>query len=82
MALAARLLPDEKAFFLLDDPFIKYDLSRLRKQMEALLSFSGQGWQILYFSAKDEVKQVLAPAIKKGAVTPQPVPKVLFKTEK
>jgi hypothetical protein len=79
MALASRLLPDEKAFFLLDDPFVKSDTGRLTKQLHMLLELSRQGWQVLYFSAKDEVKEILKPALKKGDITQQPVPTVIFK---
>ena len=62
VALGSKLLPDEKAFFLLDDPFIKSDTQRLKKQLGMLLELSRIGWQVLYFSAKDEVKNMLKTA--------------------
>jgi uncharacterized protein YhaN len=63
----------------LDDPFVKSDTKRLAKQLGMLLDLSRQGWQVLYFSAKDEVKALLEPAIKKKEIALIPVPRVLFK---
>ena len=48
----------EKAFFILDDPFVKYDKNRLEKQIRKLVELSNQGWQFLYFTAKDEVVEI------------------------
>ncbi|MGQ9855683.1 MAG: ATP-binding protein [Fervidobacterium sp.] len=59
LALAEQLFGQEKAFFILDDPFIKYDIHRLSKQLEKLLELSRQGWQFVYFTAKDEVLETL-----------------------
>jgi hypothetical protein len=51
--------PQQTGFFILDDPFIKADQQRLRTQLKMLLNLAQQGWQILYFSAKQEVRQAL-----------------------
>jgi len=59
LALGKKLLKDKKGFFILDDPFVKADPIRLQKQMEILKIISGLGWQILYFTAKGEVKDAL-----------------------
>lgn len=59
LALGEKLLKGAKGFFIMDDPFIKADIDRLTKQLNALKRLSGEGWQILYFTAKDEVKEVL-----------------------
>lgn len=48
----------EKAFFILDDPFVRYDKNRLEKQIKKLVDLSNQGWQFLYFTAKDEVVEI------------------------
>mgnify|MGYP001107994631 CR=1 FL=1 len=48
----------EKAFFILDDPFVRYDKNRLEKQIKKLVDLSKQGWQFLYFTAKDEVVEI------------------------
>ncbi len=82
LALGAKLLPDEKGFFILDDPFIKSDTGRLTEQMKTLLSLSREGWQIIYFSAKDEVKNILKGSIKKGEVLIKPFPRTDFKQDK
>ena len=68
LALGEKLLKGEKAFFIMDDPFIKSDKNRLQNQMNILTKISQSGWQILYFSAKDEVKETLKEAIEKGVV--------------
>lgn len=59
LALAHRLFGDEPGFLLLDDPFLASDRIRLANQLEMLAGLSRQGWQILYFSVKDEVAQGL-----------------------
>ncbi|MGH1363175.1 MAG: AAA family ATPase [Calditrichia bacterium] len=81
ISLAEKLLDEEKGFFIFDDPFLKSDTERLRRQMELLLDLSQQGWQVLYFTAKDEVKNTLQKYIDVGQVTLQPVPGLAFKEE-
>lgn len=49
----------QKGFFIMDDPFVKSDYKRLRSQLDVLKLISEKGWQILYFTAKEEVKDVL-----------------------
>jgi uncharacterized protein YhaN len=58
LALAEKLLREEPGFLLLDDPFIKADPGRFRSQMRMLKDLADNGWQILYFSAKQEVREV------------------------
>lgn len=59
LALGEKLLKGSKGFLILDDPFIKADIDRLGTQLDILKRISKQGWQILYFTAKDEVKTAL-----------------------
>lgn len=59
LALGEKLLKGEKGFFIMDDPFIKADVDRLAKQLHVLKRISKDGWQILYFTAKEEVKDAL-----------------------
>jgi exonuclease SbcC len=66
--IASKLLGDESGFLILDDPFIKADSNRLPRLMEVLRDFSGKGWQILYFSAKEEITRVLSRDIEDGRV--------------
>jgi DNA repair protein SbcC/Rad50 len=57
LGLGQKLLGEEQGFFILDDPFLKSDQKRLKKQLDMLMNFAKKGWQIVYFSAKDEVKE-------------------------
>lgn len=68
LALGEKLLKGNKGFFIMDDPFIKADMERLRKQIDILAGISQSGWQIIYFTAKDEVKDILKEDIKNNKV--------------
>ncbi len=68
LALAEKLLAGQTGFFILDDPFIKADPERLELLLRMLARISERGWQILYFSAKKEVKDALEEQIKSAAV--------------
>jgi len=63
LALGEKLLKGNKGFFVMDDPFIKADKDRLQKQIDILRRVSKSGWQIIYFTAKDEVRDVLKDSI-------------------
>jgi len=68
MALGEKLLQGKKGFFIMDDPFIKADFKRLEKQLKALKEISSRGWQVIYFTAKKEVKEALESEINRGEV--------------
>ncbi len=68
MALGEKLLDSDRGFFILDDPFIKADPVRLKALISMLLGICDAGWQILYFSAKGEVKEALQDKIAAGEV--------------
>jgi hypothetical protein len=68
LALGEKLLKGSKGFFIMDDPFIKADIDRLAKQLNMLKRLSEKGWQILYFTAKDEVKSALKEDLTKKGV--------------
>jgi len=68
LALGERLLKGKKGFFIMDDPFIKADPDRLQRQIEMLKKISDLGWQVIYFSAKGEVRGALEEDIEKGTV--------------
>lgn len=59
VGLGQKLLGKEQGFFLLDDPFLKSDQKRLKKQLDMLINLVKRGWQVVYFSAKDEVRDYL-----------------------
>jgi exonuclease SbcC len=75
LALGKELLQGQTGFFILDDPFIKSDHGRLKRMMDILVEISLHGWQILYFSAKDEVLDVLKENVEAKDVTLHQVPK-------
>jgi uncharacterized protein YhaN len=68
LALGERILQGTKGFFVMDDPFVKADPARLQKQIEMLREISQSGWQVIYFSAKGEMREMVKPLIKRGAV--------------
>jgi DNA repair exonuclease SbcCD ATPase subunit len=68
LALGQALLGGESGFFIMDDPFVKADPTRLRRQLNILLRIAERGWQILYFTAKGEVREALAEDIREGKV--------------
>lgn len=68
LALAESLLQGKKGFFILDDPFIKADAGRLKIMLGMLGAICREGWQVIYFSAKDEVKAALQEEIDAGRV--------------
>ena len=76
LALGEKLLKGNKGFFIMDDPFIKADMERLRKQIDILKGISQSGWQIMYFTAKDEVKEVLKEDIENNKVDYIEIPSV------
>ncbi len=55
VSLAQQLLGHEPGFFLMDDPLVTADPTRLTSGFEALLDLADDGWQILYLTAKEEV---------------------------
>lgn len=59
LGLSQKLLGEEQGFFIVDDPFLKSDQKRLKSQLDMLVNFAKKGWQIIYFSAKDEVKDYM-----------------------
>ena len=62
LSLAQQVLGGDAGFLLLDDPFLAADPDRLRNGFEALQRLTAQGWQVLYFTAKPEVYDEVAPA--------------------
>jgi exonuclease SbcC len=68
LALGERILQGATGFFIMDDPFVKADQARLQKQIEVLQRIVKLGWQVLYFSAKAEMRDALKTPIKRGVV--------------
>jgi uncharacterized protein YhaN len=59
LSIAESIFGEERGFFILDDPFIKSDINRLKNQVQLLKTMAASGWQVLYFSAKKEVHDLL-----------------------
>ena len=55
IGLAEQLLNSQPGFFLFDDAFLPADRTRLREGFNVLCELAESGWQILYFTAKEEV---------------------------
>jgi exonuclease SbcC len=68
LALGDKILNHEKGFFIMDDPFIKSDIKRIEYQIQVLKKIVEIGWQILYFSCKNEIKGILLNDIEKGNI--------------
>ncbi len=68
LALGEKLLQENPGFFILDDPFIKADSMRLKNQISLLRIISQLGWQILYFTCKDEIVNSFRPDINDNAL--------------
>jgi exonuclease SbcC len=59
LALGEKILGGEKGFFILDDPFVKASHNRLKVLIKMLKDISKSGWQIIYISAKEEIREIL-----------------------
>ena len=68
LALGEKLLKGKKGFFIMDDPFVKASPDRLQKQIEILKKISNLEWQIIYFTAKGEIKEALKEDIDSKAI--------------
>jgi len=68
LALGQKLLKGSQGFFIMDDPFIKADEERLERQLNIVKKICEAGWQIIYFTAKDEVVRLLESDIDRGRV--------------
>lgn len=52
----------------MDDPFVKADPDRLKRQIDTLKNITKLGWQVLYFSAKGEIYDALKVDIENDIV--------------
>lgn len=62
VGLGEQLIGSDPGFFLMDDAFLSADSTRLREGFEVLQDLAAAGWQVLYFTAKDEVGKDLVSA--------------------
>jgi hypothetical protein len=68
LTVAEKLLPESKGFFVMDDPFLKADPERLERLFAVLRRFVDRGWQIFYFTAKDDVVAAVQGDVEAGSV--------------
>jgi len=59
MALGEKLLKGKAGFFILDDPFLASDLKRTSTQSRIMKGMVDRGWQILYFTARQDLAGAL-----------------------
>ena len=59
IALSEEIFDGGKGFFIMDDAFLASDEYRLNKQFKMLKKLAEEGWSIIYFSAKSEIKELL-----------------------
>ncbi|MGB9824714.1 MAG: ATP-binding protein [Candidatus Hydrothermia bacterium] len=59
LGIGRKILGERKGFFVLDDPFLKSDTERLKRELDLLMKVGDDGWQILYFTCKAEVRDYL-----------------------
>jgi exonuclease SbcC len=78
LGLGEQLLKGNKGFFIMDDPFVKSDMDRLKKQIKLLKKISKTGWQIIYFTAKEEVKELFERDIKNNKISFFQLPGIQF----
>lgn len=58
-AFAQELLDEQSGFLLLDDAFLAADGTRLERQVEIIDDLAMNGWQVLYFTAKEAARDQL-----------------------
>lgn len=58
LGLAKEIL-DEPGFLILDNAFVHSDIERVEKEIEFLKDLEEEGWQIIYFTFRDDVKELI-----------------------
>lgn len=63
IAFAQEILDASTGFFVLDDAFLASDADRLERQIDILGDIVDEGWQVIYFTAKDFDRDVFSDRI-------------------
>jgi len=58
LALAREIL-EEPGFLILDNAFLHSDINRIEKEIKFLETLEDEGWQIIYFTFREDVKKAL-----------------------
>lgn len=59
----AREILGEPGFLVLDNAFVHSDTERIEKELEFLKDLEEEGWQIIYFTFRDDVREVLGEEV-------------------
>ncbi len=62
LGFAARLLKTDRLFLVLDDAFQHADWGRRERLLEQIVSLGQDGWQIIYFSMDDHIRDLFNQA--------------------
>jgi len=55
----AREILGEPGFLVLDNAFVHSDIERIKREIEFLTQLEDEGWQIIYFTFRDDVRELL-----------------------
>ncbi|MHB8114152.1 MAG: ATP-binding protein, partial [Bellilinea sp.] len=64
IGLANHVLGEQKMFLILDDAFQHSDWNRRERLVDEMAALGTTGWQIIYFSMDDHIKQLFEDRIK------------------
>lgn len=71
IALARKVLPEKSGFFIFDDALLSSDQKRLERQVQVLKRMAEEGWQVVYFTSKDDTVRTMKRI---ASVKPQSLP--------
>lgn len=60
MGISAKLMKKDRLFLILDDAFQYSDWQRRRFLVEKVVQLAGEGWQIIYFTMDDNIRDLFA----------------------
>lgn len=73
VALGEKILEGSPGFFIMDDAFLSSDPNRLKSQVRLLEKLSQKGWQIIYFTMKNEAVEAISNITKNEVLTLSPL---------
>jgi len=73
VALGEKLLAGKTGFFIMDDPFLTSDLERAEKQYETIGDIVGAGWQVVLFTAREDLAKSLDKRFKTDHIKLKPL---------
>lgn len=73
LQLAQALLNDEPGFLILDDAFIHSDATRTRREIAMLEQLVEEGWQVIYVSVREAVRNAIESTDNARVIQMQPL---------